>query len=97
MRDRQNCIQTAEKTNILCARGSSSAAGLLSGNRQVDIRMHSHRILQLHNNKSSASCQRALMQVDCQDLLFTSLIQVVLTTGSNSANIKLHHVLSSQT
>ena len=30
-----------------------------------------------------------LMQVDCQDFLFTSLMQVVSTTCSKSANIKL--------
>ena len=33
-----------------------------------------------------------LEQVDCQDLLLTSLMQVVLTTCSKSASIKLQQV-----
>ena len=32
------------------------------------------------------------MQVDCQDFLFTGLMQVVNTTSNKSANIKLHQV-----
>ena len=36
-----------------------SAAGLLPCSRQADIRMRSHRLLRLDDNKSAASCQQA--------------------------------------
>ena len=38
---------------------SKSAAGLLTCCHQADIRMHSHRLLRLDDNKSAASCQQA--------------------------------------
>ena len=57
---------------------SKSAAGLLSCCHQADIRMRSHRLLWLDDNISAASCQQALLQVDCQDFLSTSLMRVKL-------------------
>ena len=56
---------------------SKSAAGLLPGSHQADIRMRSHRLLQLDDNKSTAKLSTDLMQVDSQDFISTSLIQVV--------------------
>ena len=38
---------------------SKSAAVLLPRSRQANIRMHSHRLLRLDDNKSAASCQQA--------------------------------------
>ena len=46
--------------------------------------MRSHRLLQLDDNKSADN------KFDCQDALSTSLMQVVSTTRSKSANTKLH-------
>ena len=58
---------------------SKSDAGLLPYSHQVDIRMRSHRLLRLHDNKSAASCHaKVLMKVDCQDVLFTSFMQCKL-------------------
>ena len=37
---------------------SKSVAGLLPGSHQADIRMRSHRLLPLDDNKSAASCQQ---------------------------------------
>ena len=49
--------------------------------------MRSHRLLRLDDNKSAASCQQDLMQVDCQDFLSESLMQVVSTTYSKCAKL----------
>ena len=38
---------------------SKSAADLLPCSHQADIRMRSHRLLRLDDNKSAASCQQA--------------------------------------
>ena len=42
-----------------CKSCSKSAAGLLPCSHQADIRMRSHCLLQLDDNKSAASCQKA--------------------------------------
>ena len=42
-----------------CASCSKSPAGLLSCCHEADIRMRSHRLLWLHDNKSAASSQQA--------------------------------------
>ena len=58
---------------------------------QADIRMYSHRLLRLDDNKSAASCQ----QICCTLIittLFTSLMQIVLTTCSKSENVNLWQV-----
>ena len=65
-------------------------AGYATG--QGGIRMRSHRLLQLDNIKSVATCQ----QTCCNLMKSTCLLQVVLTTCSKSANIKLHQVRFSQ-
>ena len=36
-----------------------SVTGLLLGSHQADIRMRSHRLLRLDDNKSAASCGQA--------------------------------------
>ena len=61
---------------------------------QADIGMRSHRLLRLDDYKSAASCQfkKGLLQVDCQDFLSTSAMQVVSATCSKSANNKLQQV-----
>ena len=50
---------TWSKTCKKCASCSKSAAGLLPCCHQDDIRMRSHRLLRLDDNKSAASCQHA--------------------------------------
>ena len=47
----------------------------------ADIRMHSHPLRQLADEN--------LLQVDCQNLLSTGLLQVVLTSCNKFANDKL--------
>ena len=74
-----------------------SAAGLLPCCHQIDIRMRSHRLLRLDDNKSAASCEQAWCRLIIWDFLSTSLIQVVSTTCSKSTNIKLQQVWFSQT
>ena len=63
--------------------------------QQADIRMRSHGLRQLVDDKSVASCQQTccklstdLLQVDCQNLLSTGLLQVVSTSCNKSANEK---------
>ena len=52
---------------------SKSATGLLPCSHQVDIRMRSHHLLRLDDNKSTASCQTGLLQVDSQRCLIHKL------------------------
>ena len=63
---------------------SKSAVGLLPCSHQADIRMCSHCLLRLDDNKSLPG----LMQVDCQDFLSTSLMQVVSITCSSVADTR---------
>ena len=55
------------------------ATGFLLCCHQVDIRMRSHRLLQIDDNKSAASCQQAC----CKLMLFQQLV---------ATNIKLQQV-----
>ena len=50
------CILKLSSTQAETCR---SAAGLLTFGHQADIRMRSHRLLRLDDNKSAASCQQA--------------------------------------
>ena len=64
---------------------SKSAAGLLPCCHQANIRMWSHIAC---SGLLWCKLSTSLLQVDCQDFLSTSLMQIVLTC-SKSANIKL--------
>ena len=60
--------------------------------QQADIRMRSHGLRQLVDDRFVvASCQHStdLLQVDCQNLLSTGLLQVVSTSCNKSVNDKL--------
>ena len=59
-----------------CVSCSKSVASFC---RQADIRMRSHRLLRLEDNKSPASCQQACCKLII-GTLSTSLMQVVSTT-----------------
>ena len=48
--------------------------------QQVDIRMRSHGVRLLVDDKSVASCQQTCCKVYCQNLLATGLLQVVSTS-----------------
>ena len=72
---RLSLLHTAKNGRI----AAKSAAGLLPCSHQVDVRMRSHRLLRLGDNKLAASCQRAKLQI-----LSTSLMQVVTTTCSSA-------------
>ena len=54
------------------------------------IRIRSHRLLRLDDNKVCCKLSTGVIQVDCQEFLSTSLMEVVSTTCCESANIKLH-------
>ena len=51
--------------------------------------MRSLDLRQLVDDKSFASCQQDLLEVDFQNLLSTGLLQVVSTSCNKSANDKL--------
>ena len=52
--------------------------------------MRSHGLRQLVDDKPDASCEQIqLLQVDCQNLLSTGLLQLVSATRRKSANDKL--------
>ena len=53
--------------------------------QQADVRMRSHGLRQLVDDKSVASCQ----QVCCKLINLTGLLQLVLTSCNKSANDKL--------
>ena len=55
-----------------CPNCNKSTAGLLPCNYQADIRMGSHRLLRLDDNKSAASCQQACCKViqQCSQNIF---------------------------
>ena len=55
---------------------------------QADIRMRSHRLLQLDDNKSAASCQQA--HACCLSRPFIPKLMKVSTTYSMSVHLKLH-------
>ena len=67
-RDSPLCQQVNIKVHLLVNVGelrsqkhasySKSAAGLLSCSHQADIRMRSHRLLRLDDNKSVANCEQ---------------------------------------
>ena len=65
---------------------SQKHAAPLQTFHQADIRMPSHPLLRLDDDNKLST---GLIQVDCQDFLSTSLMQVVSTTSSKSANIKV--------
>ena len=56
--------------------------------QQADIRMRSHGLRQLVDDKSVASCEQTCASC-CQNLLSTGLLQVVSTRCNKSANDKL--------
>ena len=47
------------KIEYIAMYSTQSAAGLLTCSHQANMRMRSHRLLQLDDNKSAASCQQA--------------------------------------
>ena len=53
--------------------------------QQADIRMRSHGLQQLVDDKSVASCQQAC----CKLIISTGLVQFVSTSCNKSANDKL--------
>ena len=63
---------------------SKSAAGLLPCCHQADIRMRSHRLLRLDDNKSAASCQQAWCKLIVKTFYPQSLMRAVSTTFSKS-------------
>ena len=57
---------------------NKSATGSLPCCHQIDIRMRSHCLLQLDDNKSAESFQQTCCKlINCQDFFSTSLMQVV--------------------
>ena len=75
--------------NLKCASCSTFTAGLLSGTHKADIRIELHCLLWLADNKFVTNCLTGLMQVNCQGILFACSMEVVLTTYSKSAKLKL--------
>ena len=78
------------------AKNSQVATSLLTSYyrlyQQADIRMRLHGLRQLVDDKSVASLLQVcckLLQVDCQNLLSTGLLQVSSISCYNSANDKL--------
>ena len=57
--------------------------------QQADIRMRSHGLRQLIDDKSVASCQQTCCKLIVKNLLSTGLLQVVSTSCDKSANDKL--------
>ena len=72
--------ETRKFQQVYCSRIVASQSCIKP---RYHIRMRSHRLLRLHDNKFSTG----LTQVDCQDFLSTTLMQVVSATYSKSANI----------
>ena len=62
--------------------------------RLVALRLSGRYVFFGVDDKKSAACcaLSGLMQVDCQEFVSTSLMQVVSTTYSKSANIRLRQV-----
>ena len=57
--------------------------------QQADIRMRSHGLRQLTDDKSVASCQQTCCKLIVKNLSSTGLLQVVSTSCDKSANDKL--------
>ena len=77
------------------ARCSKSAAGLLPGCHQADIKIHLRRLLRFNDNKSAASCQQACCKL-IVNFLSTNLMQAIASANINWETGKtrnLHHRL----
>ena len=75
-----------------CACRSTFTAGLLPCSQQADILGCAHIAYSDLMIASLLQVVTRLMEVDCQDLSSTSLMQVVSTTCSKSVNINLQQV-----
>ena len=81
-------MEWLDHSEVQSQKHASFGKGLLLCDYQVDMFFFG-----VDDNKSAASCALSgLMQVDCQEFVSTSLMQVVSTTYSKSANIRLHQV-----
>ena len=77
---------------------SKSAAGLLPCSHQADIRMRSHRLLRLDDNKSAASCQQAWCKLivktfypQAQCKLLRQLAASLQTWSCNKSDLRRLH------
>ena len=91
--EKNKSIEGKEEMEWLSFRGTEPETRKFR-QRLVALRLSSRYVFfGVDNNKSAASCALSgLMQVDCQEFVSTSLMQVVSTTYSKSANIRLRQV-----
>ena len=81
-------MEWLDHSEVQSQKHASFGKGLLLCDYQVDMFFFG-----VDDNKSAASCALSgLIQVDCQEFVSTSLMQVVSTTYSKCANIKLRQV-----